>query len=705
MELITVVLAVWVLALSIKVGNHTKSLEQVHRTLSRFKPVGKKKATEEVARIPPVPETAQPVHASGVVQDKSPQLEGSIQETAGREVSVNEPKESFENLLIKKILPTIGVLSVLLAVIFVVTWSYTNNYIGPGILIILAFVASAVTVLLGEFFRIGYPKYYGYVTSAGLLGLFATLYTSHGVYEFITRETAFILYSALIILSYGIALRYNNRIISFLVSAGSFVIPQLVAGKDPQPYVLVTYSSLIFIAGSIIMYKKDWRETIVAVFISLLLYAGMLVDAVTGLILHPGIFLVWVYGALAVFAWVIIARVSQANEDETTGASSVMTGSTVGLLLSFVTVNIFANIIFSHFNWPYFGFFVLIQGLILYGLSLLIPEDKPRAYKELFIIGACGAVLFAIFYELGFEEHIFFTALSLFAYGALALFVSKQVTPGRSVYMVFGYLAQVAGVITLFSINGFTELTTAMIVGIAVALYAARVSYEHENKLSYIGYTELFLAAILFIVWNYSILGSKLAPLPEQIIPYGIGLVAVATLTFVWTRRRHMYLIGAALALALCNAVYFVMAVDYSNPDKLLLLGFLAALAALYAPLGIAYYQKINTTEKDVTAWSSITVFGASAIGLLLVWFGFWWFTEPITTVFVLACGLLFVLLGLEKGHDATRTVGLGIVGFIIAKIYLIDIWTWSTLWRFAALLPLGIVLISLPFWYQRLKK
>jgi len=594
MELITLLLAVWVLVLSIKVGDHTKSLEQVQKTLARFKPVGKKKR-EEAVQLSAVPETAQPMHASGLVQEPEVSHQPPTEEVF--EKVPTGGSESFENVLIKKILPTIGVLSVLLAIIFIVTWSYTNNIIGPGTLLVMAGIASVIMVGAGEVLRRGFPKYYGYVTSAGLLGLFTTLYASHGVYGFISNESAFVLYIGLLMFSYGVALRYNNRIISFLVSAGSFVIPQLVAGEKPQPYVLMAYSSLIFVAGAVIMYKKDWKETIAAVFISLLLYAGMLLDAVTGSILDPFVFLGWVYTALVVFALVIIKKVSEPErEGENRGLDSAMTGATISLLVSFLVVNIFANIVFGHFDWSHFGFFVLIQGFLLYGLSLLIPETKPRAYKELFILGACGSVLFAILYELGFDTQAFFMSLVLFGYSVLALFAAKKVTYGASVYKVFGYIAQALGVVAIFSVSGFTETTITMFVGVAVALYAARSAHDEQGSLGFISYAEILLAIILFVIWNYSILEDKLSSLGEQIVPYIIGCIAVGILAFIWTNRKHTYLIGTALALAVFNALHFVTAVDYTNPDKVLLLGFLAALVGLYAPLGIAYYQKVTAT-------------------------------------------------------------------------------------------------------------
>jgi len=137
MEFITLILVIWVFVLSLKVGDHTKRLEQVQKTLTRFKPVGKKKTPEQTTEAPSVPDSAQPMHASGVVEKEIP-TEAPIEQVSMQEAQIQEPQESFENVLIKKILPTIGVLSVLLAIIFIVTWSYTNKIIGPGTLLAMA---------------------------------------------------------------------------------------------------------------------------------------------------------------------------------------------------------------------------------------------------------------------------------------------------------------------------------------------------------------------------------------------------------------------------------------------------------------------------------------------------------------------------------------------------------------------------------------
>jgi uncharacterized membrane protein len=59
--------------------------------------------------------------------------------------------------------------------------------------------------------------------------------------------------------------------------------------------------------------------------------------------------------------------------------------------------------------------------------------------------------------------------------------------------------------------------------------------------------------------------------------------------------------------------------------------------------------------------------------------------------------------LGLKyKQYIELRYVGLGLMLFIIAKLYLSDIWQWDTPVRVLAFGALGITLLSIGFFYQK---
>ena len=72
------------------------------------------------------------------------------------------------------------------------------------------------------------------------------------------------------------------------------------------------------------------------------------------------------------------------------------------------------------------------------------------------------------------------------------------------------------------------------------------------------------------------------------------------------------------------------------------------------------------------------------------------------TTLFWLAVGIGALCFGHLKSWALFRHAGLGIILFVIAKLYIIDIWEWETWMRFVAFFALGIALLLIAFYAQK---
>lgn len=257
MELVIILLMIWVGYLTVKLNSHSRDLERIGKTLSKFRVVKKDAShehTEERENTSSEALSKAAEHPSGEVPSEVP----AVEVKAPEEEQASDA--SFEYLLIKRILPSMGVLSVILGLGYFVTWSYTNNWIGPGTLIAMGVLFSASLVGLGEYTRKRYARYYAYFSGAGMLGLAVCVYASHHFYGFIGDSLAFSAYCVIIVSSFGFALRYQNRLLSFLSGAGSFVVPFLIHSEDPGHYVLMGYGALVFLGGALIMRLRNWTE-------------------------------------------------------------------------------------------------------------------------------------------------------------------------------------------------------------------------------------------------------------------------------------------------------------------------------------------------------------------------------------------------------------------------------------------------------------
>ena len=65
---------------------------------------------------------------------------------------------------------------------------------------------------------------------------------------------------------------------------------------------------------------------------------------------------------------------------------------------------------------------------------------------------------------------------------------------------------------------------------------------------------------------------------------------------------------------------------------------------------------------------------------------------------------LMLVVLGVATRTVINRVLGLGLMGTVVVKLYLSDIWELSRIFRITAFLALGVVLLLVSYLYSRFK-
>jgi uncharacterized membrane protein len=63
---------------------------------------------------------------------------------------------------------------------------------------------------------------------------------------------------------------------------------------------------------------------------------------------------------------------------------------------------------------------------------------------------------------------------------------------------------------------------------------------------------------------------------------------------------------------------------------------------------------------------------------------------------------VILVLAGVRTQRAIHRLLGLALVVLVVAKLYLVDVWVLGRLFRIAAFLALGILLLALSYLYSR---
>ncbi|HJT90178.1 MAG TPA: DUF2339 domain-containing protein, partial [Bryobacteraceae bacterium] len=73
-------------------------------------------------------------------------------------------------------------------------------------------------------------------------------------------------------------------------------------------------------------------------------------------------------------------------------------------------------------------------------------------------------------------------------------------------------------------------------------------------------------------------------------------------------------------------------------------------------------------------------------------------------SVLVAIYAVLLVAGGVYRRHAPTRVLGIGLIGFVVLKLYLYDVWLLGEFYRMAAFAILGVLLLVMSYFYSRFR-
>ena len=75
-------------------------------------------------------------------------------------------------------------------------------------------------------------------------------------------------------------------------------------------------------------------------------------------------------------------------------------------------------------------------------------------------------------------------------------------------------------------------------------------------------------------------------------------------------------------------------------------------------------------------------------------------------SISILAGGyaLLLVAAGAARAHAFTRLLGMALIGLVVLKLYLYDVWLLGQFYRMAAFAILGVLLLAMSYLYSRFR-
>lgn len=230
---------------------------QRYRTVSM--PAATVQKTPAVMPVkPPVTEIPIPVAPPAPVE-KSPVFKKPIPQVTYQPVKV---KEALEQRIGTKWILVAGIITVMVGCIFFLKYAVDNKLfnIGPLGRIVTASVCGIIALIVGEITRRReYDVVAKGVTALGFAMLYATIFTAYRLYHLIDPVPAFGLAIAVTAAAMLYAVILNEILIAFLSLLGGFIAPAILSSGENLPMSLFGYVTILSLGAMFCSYYRKWR--------------------------------------------------------------------------------------------------------------------------------------------------------------------------------------------------------------------------------------------------------------------------------------------------------------------------------------------------------------------------------------------------------------------------------------------------------------
>jgi len=590
----------------------------------------------------------------------------------------------------------VGVITLVLGVAFFFKWAVDNEWIGPTGRVVLGLLAGCAALAAADLlFRKAQKTFAQGIAGAGLAILYLAAYAAFGFYHLVPQVIAFAFLLSTTALGFALSLRYESPAIAALGLLGGYLTPLLLSTGEDHPWFLLSYVLLLDIAAMALRQRKGWRLLEVLAFIAttiiyfawftqheldhqktavatlgllayyfLFAYAGSgIVAGLSSLVAAVEILFVWPDDAGPFFAFELLIAASGMFVSRLRRASAplTLTFTAFWLCAAFFSLENTRLGIGARFTGVSAGF------LLLFAFAAFdenaTTESNAVSMARLTTVAANGSLYFAVVYALlrtNHHEWLGFIAVCVAA-SYLALAASIRRTTSLVAEADLTRLALPIGMALAFITLAIPIQLSGFRITVAWALQAAALSWlgaKFHSERAYIASTAIFalVAMRLLIIdaWLYAFTATAPAVFfnPRFLacaVSAGSGFLA-ANWIVNWSR---------ALALA-----------DYVGAHVALLAG-LTLETMMWVGRNAAVSNRISAQTFAVSV-----LYGTYAVALVSV--------------------------GVTRRTAVNRVSGLVLIGFVIAKLYLFDVWQLDRVYRIAAFVALGILLISTSFLYSR---
>jgi hypothetical protein len=579
-------------------------------------------------------------------------------------------------------LSRIAVLTIVLALAFFFKYAFENHWITEWGRVLLGVACGLGAAAAGErFWRGGQRTYAQSLTAAGIGFLYLSCWAAFALYHVVPQSAAF---AAMVLVTAGagaLSLRYESQAVALLGLAGGFATPLLLSSATDAWFVFA-YALVLDAGAALATRRRQWRWTEpIALIGTIALYVSQTPVPPGQRALYTVFALAW-YGLFAASALPAVFAAAQILAGPV--LVEIWNGSS-GAMAAALPITAVGLWVADRRGWSaaagasFAGFWLSFEVWTGY------TRNSPPFFPAMTLVTAAFILflVWPVWVADARKRALRIPDLIVLALNAAFYFGAGYVLLSRSYRAWEGLFAVATG---------------------AVYMSAARLLWRRDARGS-------MLAAA--VAWVLLVVAA-----PIQFAGYRITIAwtaEAAAVTWIATRLRERRLVNAALAVFLLVFLRLAVldSVMYPNPGAYGLL--LNARFLTFAVAAVSLWAAAWWVAEGRRAL--VLYLGGHVVmlwGLFMEAVGWAARTSApqniqsvaSTSISVIAAGyaVLLVAVGVARRSGVTRVAGIALIGMVILKLYLYDVWLLAQFYRMTAFAILGVLLLAMSYLYSRFR-
>lgn len=621
-----------------------------------------------------------------------------------------------------------GIVTLVLGIAYFVKYAIDQNWINETFRVLIGLVVGLSIIGIAHNIRKNYAIFSSILIGGGLTVMYFTLTIAFREYQLLSQHVTFTLLTLVTIFSIVMAMLYNRQVLAIFSIIGGFTAPLMISTGESNYIFLFAYLVILNLSMLFMAWRKNWQVISFIAFCFTSIYSISWIDQ--SKTSSQFLFFTLLY---AIFT--ITSLLNYFKKGEFSVWNSLLL--ILNTILSTILISSVYYFMFGHQN----GLIAFIFSLInILGAFYIYKTSTNSLLKNTFI--GLSIALFTTSIALQFEANvvsisfavestlllylwkksrenifkIFFIAMFPFLLIALCINWFDYIDSNSYLPIIFNYVfitsfvALVCSIANIYLMKDFnTEeqflgfklnhskfifiLTSLLLMYTGVLfelIYQIEPYFNLMMIISYVLiYTIFFIAFILVLRKNLN-----LGPTIQLLLQISAGICILLLPLFaeipslIYKKKlRLTYSIYLTYLIPTAYIVYLVIKNNHfkrSNAKQIICM-----LIVVYTISFEKYNSFMLLTLDDTSANFSHQADIFRMILLPIIWA-------------VLGFGLMY--FGLKKQLKGFPIVGIILFGLIILKLYLIDVWEMSNVYRIISFIVLGILILFTSFMYQKLK-